>query len=79
MNCNKTIQDEYLSNLQALKPIIQQFTHYDLKGILQVPLVYDDHGLTFEDWWNFSGPDFTTVDLTKHWNQVTMSHCSNWQ
>ena len=79
LNRNKTIQDEYLSNLQALKPIIQQLTHYDLKGVLQVPSVYDDHGLTFEDRWNFSGPDFTTVDLTKHWNQVTMSHCYNWQ
>ncbi len=78
LNCNKTIQDEYLSNLQALKPIIQQLTHYNLKCVLQVPLVYDDHGLTFEDQWNFSGPDVTTVDLTKHWNQVTMSHCSNW-
>jgi hypothetical protein len=79
LNRNKTIQDEYLSNLQALKPIIQQLTHYNLKGVLQVPSVYDDHGLTFEDGWNFSGPDFTTVNLTKHWNQVTMSHCSNWQ
>jgi hypothetical protein len=79
LNRSKNIQEEYLSNLQALKPIIQQFTHYGLKGILQVPSVYDDHGLTFEDQWNFSGPDFTTVDLTKHWNQVTMSHCSNWQ
>ncbi len=49
LNRSKTIQEEYLSNLQALKPIIQQFTHYDLKGILQVLLVYDDHGLTFED------------------------------
>jgi hypothetical protein len=35
--------------------------------------------LTFEDCWNLNGPDFTTVNLTKHWNQVTMSHCSNWQ
>ncbi len=41
--------------------------------------MYDDHGLTFEDCWNFNGSDFTTVNITKHWNQVTMSHCSNWQ
>ena len=79
LNRSKNIQEEYLSNLQALKPIIQQLTHYNLKGVLQVPSVYDDHGLTYEDRWNFTGPDFTTVDLTKHWNKVTMSHCSNWQ
>ena len=79
LNSSKTIQEEYLSNLQALKPIIQQLTHYDLKGILQVPSVYDDHGFTFEDRWNFHDSEFTTVDITKHWNQVTMSHCSNWQ
>ena len=65
--------------MQALKPIIQQLTHYNLKGILQVPSVYDDHGLTYEDCWNINGSNFTTVDISKHWNQVTMSHCSNWQ
>ena len=53
--------------------------HYDLKSILHVPSVYDDHGLTYEDCWNFSSPDFATPDITKHWNQVSMSHCSNWQ
>ena len=79
LNRSKTIQEEYLSNLQALKPIITQMIHYDLKGILHVPSVYDDHGLTYEDRWNFSSPDFATIDISKNWNQVTMSHCSNWQ
>jgi hypothetical protein len=65
LNRSKAIQEEYLSNLQALKPIIQQLTHYDLKGILQVSLVYYDHGLTFEERWTFNGPDYTTLcDLT---------------
>ncbi len=46
LNCNKSIQDDYFSNLQALKPIINQMAHYDMKGVLNVPLVYDDTGLT---------------------------------
>jgi hypothetical protein len=33
LNCNKSIQDAYLSNLLALKPIIDQMAHYDMKGI----------------------------------------------
>jgi hypothetical protein len=49
LNRNKSIQDDYLSNLQALKPIIDQMAHYDMKGVFNVPLVYDDTGLTFED------------------------------
>jgi hypothetical protein len=78
-NRSKTIQEDYLSNLQALKPIINQMIHYDLKGILHVPSVYDDHGLTYEDCWNFHTPDFSTIDISQNWNQVTMSHCENWQ
>jgi hypothetical protein len=42
LNRNKSIQDDYLSNLQALKPIIDQMAHYDMKGVLNVPSVYDD-------------------------------------
>ncbi len=33
LNRNKSIQDDYLSNLQALKPIIDQMAHFDMKGI----------------------------------------------
>ena len=79
LNRSKTIQEDYLSNLQALKPIITQMVHYDLKGVLLVPSVYDDHGFTYEDRWNLHSPDFTTIDISQHWNQVTMSHCENWQ
>ncbi len=56
LNRNKSIQDDYLSNLQALKPIINQMAHYDMKGVLNVPSVYDDTGLTFEDCWGFTNP-----------------------
>ncbi len=79
LNCNKSIQDDYLSNLQALKPIINQMAHYDMKGVLNVPSVYDDTGLTFEDRWGFTNPNFSLVDISQNWNQVTMSHCENWQ
>ena len=79
LNCSKRIQEDYLSNLQALKPIINQIIHYDLKGVLNVPLVYDNHGLTYKNCWNFSSPNFSTIDISQNWNQVTMSHCKNWQ
>ena len=75
LNCSKTIQEDYLSNLQALKPIINQMVHYDLKGVLLVLLVYNDHGLTYEDCWNIHSPDFSTIDISQNLNQVTMSHC----
>ncbi len=39
LNHNKSIQDDYRSNLQALKPIINQMSHYNMKGVLNVPLV----------------------------------------
>jgi hypothetical protein len=79
LNGNKSIQDDYLSNLQALKPIIDQMTHFDMKGILNVPSVYDDTGLTFEDRWGFNNANFSMIDISQNWNQVTMSHCENWQ
>jgi hypothetical protein len=79
LNHNKSIQDDYLSNLQALKPIIDQMTHFDMKGILNFPLVYDDTGLIFEDRWGFNNPNFSLIDISQNWNQVTMSHCENWQ
>jgi len=62
-----------------LKPIIDQMAHFDMKGILNVPLVYDDTGLTFEDRWGFNNPNFSLIDISQNWNQVTMSHCKNWQ
>ena len=71
LNRSKSIQEDYLSNLQALKPIINQMIHYNLKGVLNVPLVYDDHGLTYKDRWNFSSPNFSTIDISQNWNQVT--------
>jgi hypothetical protein len=76
---NKSIQDDHLSNLQALKPIIDQMAHYNMKGVLNVPSAYDDTGLTFEDCWGFTNPNFSLVDISQNWNQVTMSHCENWQ
>ena len=79
LNRSKTIQEDYLSNLLALKPIINQMIHYALKGILHVPLVYNDHGLTYKDCWNFHSPGFSTINISQNWNQVTMSHCKNWQ
>ncbi len=75
----QNIQDDYLPNLQALKPIIDQMAHFDMKGILNVPLVYDDTGLTFEDRWGLNNPNFSLIDISQNWNQVTMSHCKNWQ
>jgi hypothetical protein len=56
LNRNKSIQDDYLSTLQALKSITDQMAHYDMKGVLNVPSVYDDTGLTFEDRWGFTNP-----------------------
>jgi hypothetical protein len=90
LNRNKSIQDDYLSNLQALKPIIDQMAHYDMKGVSNVPSVYDDTGLTFEDLFlvsaqnlklenNATNPNFSMVDISQNWNQVTMSQCKNWQ
>jgi hypothetical protein len=61
LNRNKSIQDDYLSNLQALKPIIDQMTHFVMKGILNVSSVYDDTGLTFEDHWGFNNPNFSMI------------------
>ena len=40
LNRNKSIQDDYLSNLQALKPIINQMTHFGLVFILAGVLFY---------------------------------------
>jgi hypothetical protein len=40
LNRNKSIQDDYLSNLQALKPIINQMAHFDVKGILKGNLLH---------------------------------------
>ena len=68
LNCSKSIPKDYLSNLQALKPIMDQMIHYDLKGVLNVLLVYDDHGLTYKDRWNFSSPNFSTIDISQNWN-----------
>jgi hypothetical protein len=65
---NKSIQDDYLSNLQALKPIIDQMAHFDMKGILNVPSVYDDTGLTFKDRWGFNNPNFSLIDIFQNWN-----------
>jgi hypothetical protein len=79
INCNKSIQDDYLSNLLALKPIIDQMAHYNMKGILNIPSVYDDTGLTYKDRWGLNNPNFSLVDISQNWNQVTMSHCENWQ
>jgi hypothetical protein len=79
LNHIKSIQDNYLSNLLALKPIIDQMAHYDMKGILNVPSVYDDTGLTYKDCWGHNNPNFSLVDISQNWNQVTMSHCKNWQ
>ena len=45
LNCNKSIQEDYLSNLQSLKPIIEQMEHYDMKPMLNIPSFYDDTGL----------------------------------
>jgi hypothetical protein len=78
LNRNKSIQDDYLSNLLALKPIIDQMAHYNMKGILNVPSVYDDTGLTYKDCWGLNNPNFSLVDISQNWNQVTMSHCKNW-
>ena len=38
LNRSKKIQEDYLSTLQALKHIINQMIHYDLKGILSFPV-----------------------------------------
>jgi hypothetical protein len=66
LNCNKSIQDDYLSNLQALKPIIDQMAHFNMKGILNVPSVYDDTDLTFEDCWGFNNPNFSLIDISQN-------------
>ena len=79
LNRHKSIQEDYLSNLQALKPIIDQMEHYDMKSVLNIPSFYDDTGLTFEDRWGFTNPDFSLVDMSQNWNKVTLSHCKNWQ
>jgi hypothetical protein len=79
LNCHKSIQEDYLSNLQALKPIIDQMEHYDMKSVLNIPSSYDDTGLTFEDRWGFANPNFSLVDMSQNWNKVTLFHCKNWQ
>jgi hypothetical protein len=35
--------------------------------------------LTFKDCWGFTNPNSSLVDISQNWNQVTMSHCKNWQ
>jgi hypothetical protein len=51
--------------------------------------VYDDTSLTFKDRWGLrkiqnwkikpTNPNFSLVDISQNRNQVTMSHCVNWQ
>ena len=50
-----------------------------MKGVLNVLSVYDDTGLTFKDCWGLTNPNFSLVDISQNWNQVTMSHCNNGQ
>ncbi len=78
LNCHKSIQEDYLSNLQALKPIIEQMEHYDMKSMLNIPSFYDNTGLTFKDRWGFNDSNFSLVEMSQNWNKVTLSHCKNW-
>ncbi len=83
MNSQKAehIQEEFVCNLDVVKKFLEHVVQYNMKTLLQVPVVYHDvvSKDAWEDQWDMTNPDHEIVDLTAHWGKVTLDHCSRWQ
>jgi hypothetical protein len=74
----KHIQDQFVSNLDVVKKLVERVNQYDMKTPFMIPSGYSDTvGVNgWEDRWDLAGE---IIDLTAHWGKLSLDHCSRWQ
>jgi hypothetical protein len=77
----KFLGSYHLQSKNADGENVQKNNQYDLRGPLQIPVLY--HDIVGEDAadgrWDSFNPDREIVDLTTHWGSVTLDHVLKWQ
>jgi hypothetical protein len=74
----KHIQDQFVSNLDVVKKLVERLNQYDLKTPFQIPRGYSDTvGVNgWEDCWDLAGE---IIDITANWGKLSLDHCCKWQ